>query len=568
MAVLPLHANGQERAAAKQDGVRDKSVYSPVQASRLDHTPTLPAVLQGNFALKHGPPSTAAGQPGEIEKLFPSLYGQPSVQLVRSDGPSYNVDQKLKVGVVLSGGQAPGGHNVIAGFFDYLQTHAAGSVLYGFKGGPAGIMRNKAVEISAEFLYPYRNQGGFDIICSGRDKIETPEQFEQAVATVTKLDLDGLVVIGGDDSNTNAALLGEYFRSKKVKCHVIGCPKTIDGDLKSAEVPISFGFDTACKIYAEMIGNIMVDARSTGKYYHFVRLMGRAASHITLECALQTHPNVAVIGEEVNAQRKTLREVTNGIADVVCKRAGLGKHYGVVLIPEGLIDFIPEIQSLISELNEILASQGCDEHGHWKASLKPSCRALFDSLPHNIQEELLLERDPHGNVQVSRIEMEKMLITMIETELNARKHEGRFSGHFKGQAHFFGYEGRCGMPTNFDATYCYALGFAAGALMHLGQTGLIASVANLTAPSSEWTVGGTALTQLMDVERRKGKNKPVIKKAMVELDGAPFKMFASVRDAWAVEDSYVSPGPIQFDGPTADDTNFTLKLELGAPVTL
>ena len=567
MAVLP-HGNSQEVATGRKDGVRDKSVYSPVQASRLDHTPTLPAVLQGNFKLNHGPATTSAGQSEEIHKLFPCLYGQPSVQLVPSAGPSYSVDQKLKVGVVLSGGQAPGGHNVIAGFFDYLQTHAPGSVLYGFKGGPAGIMRNKVVEITPEFLYPYRNQGGFDIICSGRDKIETPEQFQQAVETVTKLDLDGLVVIGGDDSNTNAALLGEHFRAKKVKCHVIGCPKTIDGDLKSTEVPISFGFDTACKIYAEMIGNIMVDARSTGKYYHFVRLMGRAASHITLECALQTHPNVAIIGEEVNAQKKTLREVTNGIADVVCKRAEMGKYYGVVLIPEGLIDFIPEIQSLISELNEILATQGCDNHGHWKSNLKPSCRALFDSLPHNIQEELLLERDPHGNVQVSRIEMEKMLITMIETELNARKHEGVFSGHFKGQAHFFGYEGRCGMPTNFDATYCYALGFAAGALTHLGQTGLIASVANLTAPSSEWTVGGTALTQLMDVERRKGKNKPVIKKAMVELDGAPFKKFASVRDTWAVEDSYVSPGPIQFDGPTAHDTNFTLKLELGAPVTL
>nr|PNR59775.1 hypothetical protein PHYPA_002567 [Physcomitrium patens] len=521
-------ANAQEVAAVKKDAVRDKSVYSPVQLSRIDHTPTLPAVLQGNFKLNHGPPTTAAGQPEEIQKLFPCLYGQPSVQLVESDAPTYNVDQKLKVGVVLSGGQAPGGHNVIAGFFDYLQTHAPGSVLYGFKGGPAGIMRNNVVEITADFLYPYRNQGGFDIICSGRDKIESPEQFQQAVDTVTKLDLDGLVVIGGDDSNTNAALLGEHFRAKKVRTHVIGCPKTIDGDLKSPEVPISFGFDTACKIYAEMIGNIM----------------------------------------EVNAQKKTLRQVTNSIADIVCKRAVAGKQYGVVLIPEGLIDFIPEIQHLISELNDILASQGCDDHGHWKATLKPSSRALFDSLPHSIQEELLLERDPHGNVQVSRIEMEKMLISMIETELNARRHEGGYSGQFKGQAHFFGYEGRCGMPTNFDATYCYALGFAAGALMHLGQTGLIASVANLTAPAAEWTVGGTALTQLMDVERRKGRNKPVIKKAMVELGGAPFKKFASVRDVWAVEDSYVSPGPIQFAGPTADETNFTLKLELGASVNL
>lgn len=548
--------------------LRDVSVYSLVQASRLEHIPPLPSVFQGHFKLSHGPPSSAAGHPQEIKELFPSLFGQPSVRMVACEGPCYNEEQTLKLGVVLSGGQAPGGHNVIAGIYDYLQTHAQGSTLYGFRGGPAGIMRNKVIEITAEVLYPYRNQGGFDIICSGRDKIETPEQFQQAVDTVSKLELDGLVVIGGDDSNTNAALLAEHFRAKKVRTHVIGCPKTIDGDLKSKQVPTSFGFDTACKIYAEMIGNIMVDARSTGKYYHFVRLMGRAASHITLECALQTHPNVAIIGEEVHAQKKTLRQVTNSIADVVCKRAQLGKNYGVVLIPEGLIDFIPEIQHLISELNELLASTGCDEQGHWKNKLTPACRALFDSLPHNIQEELLLERDPHGNVQVARIETEKMLISMVETELYARRHEETFSGSFKGQSHFFGYEGRCGMPTNFDATYCYALGFAAGALLHMGQTGLIASVDNLTAPPAEWGVGGTALTELMDVERRKGKNKPVIKKAMVEMDAAPFKKFASLRDAWAVEDSYVSPGPIQFCGPTADDTNFTLKLECGAPVKL
>lgn len=545
-------------------GTRDLSVYSPVQSSRLDHTPPLPNVFHGHFKLNHGPATASAGHPEEIKKLFPNLFGQPSVQLVPCDGPCFNEDRVLRVGVVLSGGQAPGGHNVIAGMFDYLQAHAPGSVLFGFKGGPAGIMRNIWVELTETLVYPFRNQGGFDIICSGRDKIETPEQFQQAENTVTALDLDGLVVIGGDDSNTNAALLAEYFRARKLKTRVLGCPKTIDGDLKSKEVPISFGFDTACKLYSEMIGNIMVDARSTGKYYHFVRLMGRAASHITLECAFQTHPNVAIIGEEVHAQKKTLRQVTNIIADVVCRRAQMGKHFGVVLIPEGLIDFIPEIQSLIAELNDLLASQGCDPQGQWKAKLKPACRALFNSLPHNIQEELLLERDPHGNVQVSRIEMEKMLITMVEAELFARQHEETFKGHFKGQAHFFGYEGRCGLPTNFDATYCYALGFAASALLHCGQTGLIASVANLTAPASEWVVGGTALTALMDVERRKGKNKPVIKKAMVELDGAPFKKFVALRDAWAVEDSYISPGPIQFSGPTADDTNYTLKLECGA----
>ncbi|CAK9270645.1 unnamed protein product [Sphagnum jensenii] len=428
-------------------------------------------------------------------------------------------------------------------------------------------MRFKFVEITEEFLHPFRNQGGFDIIGSGRDKVESPAQFKQAEDTVVKLDLDGLIVVGGDDSNTNAALMGEYFRSKNLKTRVIGCPKTIDGDLKSKQVPTSFGFDTACKIYSELIGNLMVDARSTGKYYHFVRLMGRAASHITLECALQTHPNVAIIGEEIYAQNKTLRQVTNSIADVVCKRAHLGKHHGVILIPEGLIDFIPEIQHLIAELNEILAhsSTACDKTvgaASWKSKLSSSCLSLFDSLPDNIQEQLLLERDPHGNVQVAKIETEKMLISMTERELHARKCEESFKGHFTGQAHFLGYEGRCGMPSNFDANYCYALGFTAAALLHAGQTGLIASVGNLTAPAADWTVGGTPLTALMDVERRQGKNKPVIKKAMVELDGAPFKKFADNRNAWAVEDCYVNPGPIQFSGPTADATNHTLILEL------
>ncbi|KAL3683118.1 hypothetical protein R1sor_001140 [Riccia sorocarpa] len=562
MAILVGDAKEADSVAPPQKR-RDLSAYSVLQTSRLDAKPSLPSVFHGPFQVSYGPRTSAAGNPEEIEKLFPNLYGQPSVDLVPSSKPTFT-EKKLNVGVVLSGGQAPGGHNVIAGIYDYLQEHGKGSRLYGFLGGPAGIMKCKYVEITAELLHPYRNQGGFDIICSGRDKIETPEQFKQAMDTTNKLELDGLVVIGGDDSNTNACLLAECFRANNVKTHVIGCPKTIDGDLKSEHVPISFGFDTACKIYAEMIGNVMVDARSTGKYYHFVRLMGRAASHITLECALQTHPNIAVIGEEVAANQQTLRQVVNDITDLVCKRAALGKHYGVILIPEGLIDFIPEIQQLIAELNEILATSGCDPEGHWKNKLTPPSRALFDLLPHNIQEELLLERDPHGNVQVARIETEKMLITMVEAELLQRKHERTYTNNFIGMSHFFGYEGRCGMPTNFDSTYCYALGFAAGALLQSGHTGLIASAGNLTAPCEEWTVGGTALTSLMDVERRKGKNKPVIKKAMVELNGAPFLKFKSVREKWAVEDSYRSPGPIQFSGLTANETNFTLQLELGA----
>eukprot|EP00262_Sarcandra_glabra_P021249 TRINITY_DN8873_c0_g1_i1.p1 TRINITY_DN8873_c0_g1~~TRINITY_DN8873_c0_g1_i1.p1 ORF type:complete len:599 (+),score=111.72 TRINITY_DN8873_c0_g1_i1:104-1798(+) len=555
-------ANGSDAPAAAPG--RISSVYSEVQKSRLNHSLPIPSVLKKPFKIVDGPPSSAAGNPDEIAKLFPHLFGQPSAKLEPSDSDTLDADRKLKIGVVLSGGQAPGGHNVISGIFDYLQDRTKGSTLYGFKGGPAGIMKCKYDELNSDFIYPYRNQGGFDMICSGRDKIETPEQFKQAEDTALKLDLDGLVVIGGDDSNTNACLLAENFRLKGLKTRVIGCPKTIDGDLKSKEVPTSFGFDTACKIYAEMIGNVMTDARSTGKYYHFVRLMGRAASHITLECALQTHPNVTIIGEEVAAKKQTLKNVTDYITDVICMRADLGFNYGVILIPEGLIDFIPEVQQLIAELNEILAHDVVDEGGLWKKKLQPQSQLLFDFLPQAIQEQLLLERDPHGNVQVAKIETEKMLISMVETELEKRKQEGRYTQQFKGQSHFFGYEGRCGLPTNFDSTYCYALGYGAGALLHFGKTGLISSVGNLGAPVEDWTVGGTALTSLMDVERRHGKFKPVIKKAMVELDGAPFKKFKSMRSEWAVKNRYISPGPIQFLGPSSNDISHTLLLELGA----
>ncbi|PON52156.1 ATP-dependent 6-phosphofructokinase [Parasponia andersonii] len=598
-----LVENGDAVAGVKSPAPatgRVASVYSEVQASRIDHALTLPSVLRNPFKIVDGPPSSAAGNPGEIAKLFPNLFGQPSAVVVPSESDSNESQQKLKIGVVLSGGQAPGGHNVISGIFDYLQERVKGSTMYGFRGGPAGIMKCKYVELTPEFIYPYRNQGGFDMICSGRDKIETPEQFKQAEETAVKLDLDGLVVIGGDDSNTNACLLAENFRGKNLKTRVIGCPKTIDGDLKSKEVPTSFGFDTACKIYAEMIGNVMIDARSTGKYYHFVRLMGRAASHITLECALQTHPNITIIGEEASSivtwckpafdyclegkkekcetlvsplpgdrvalKKLTLKNVTDYIVDIISKRAKLGYNYGVILIPEGLIDFIPEVQQLIAELNEILAHEVVDEDGLWKRKLTDQSLQLFEFLPQAIQEQLMLERDPHGNVQVAKIETEKMLIQMVETELEKRKQAGAYRGEFKGQSHFFGYEGRCGLPTNFDSTYCYALGYAAGALLHSGKTGLISSVGNLAAPVEEWTVGGTALTSLMDVERRHGKFKPVIKKAMVELEGAPFKKFASLRDEWALKNRYISPGPIQFVGPSSNAVNHTLLLELGAQV--
>ncbi|KAG8072319.1 hypothetical protein GUJ93_ZPchr0006g43579 [Zizania palustris] len=537
------------------------SAYSEVQTSRLHHSLPLPSVLTSHFSLVDGPPSSASGNPDKIAELFPSLFGQPSAALVPAKVMAEG--KPLKVGVVLSGGQAPGGHNVICGIFDFLQDRAKGSTMYGFKGGPAGVMKCKYVELNSDFVYPYRNQGGFDMICSGRDKIETPEQFKQAEDTANKLDLDGLVVIGGDDSNTNACLIAEYFRGKNLKTRVIGCPKTIDGDLKCKEVPTSFGFDTACKIYSEMIGNVMTDARSSGKYYHFVRLMGRAASHITLECALQTHPNIALIGEEVAAKKETLKNVTDYITDIICKRTEHGYNYGVILIPEGLIDFIPEVQKLIAELNEILAHDVVDEAGVWKSKLESESKKLFEFLPPAIQEQLLLERDPHGNVQVAKIETERMLISMVETELEKRKAEGKYKGQFIGQSHFFGYEGRCGLPTIFDASYCYALGYGAGALLQSGKTGLISSVGNLAAPVAEWTVGGTALTSLMDVERRHGQFKPVIKKAMVELDAAPFKKFASLRDEWALKNRYISPGPIQFIGSGSDAVNHTLLLELG-----
>ncbi|KAD6454146.1 hypothetical protein E3N88_08852 [Mikania micrantha] len=500
-----------------------------------------------SFSLYDGYDSTNVD---EIAKHFPNLFGQPSVSL-KSGGSL--PQQSLKIGIVLSGGQAPGGHNVISGIYDYFRNRTQGSTMYGFIGGPVGIMKCNYVKLTEEFIYPYRNQGGFDMICSGRDKIETPEQFQQARETAKKLDLDGIVVIGGDDSNTNACLLAENFRANNLKTRVIGCPKTIDGDLKCKEVPASFGFDTACKIYSEMIGNLMVDARSTGKYYHFVRLMGRAASHITLECALQTHPNIAIIGEEVAAQKQTLKSVTSYIANIICKRADAGYSYGIVLVPEGLVDFIPEVRQLIAELNEILAHDVVDQKGAWKKKLRSQSHELFEILPQAIQEQLLLERDPHGNVQVvAKIETEKMLIQMVECELEKRKKEGRYKKNFKAQPHFFGYEGRCGLPSIFDSNYCYALGYGAAALIHTGKTGLISSVGNLGAPVEDWTVGGTALTSLMGVERRQGKFKPVVKKAMVELEGAPFKKFASMRDEWSLKNRYINPGPVQFMGPASD----------------
>ncbi|CAN6901918.1 unnamed protein product, partial [Brassica oleracea var. botrytis] len=474
----------------------------------------------------------------EIAKLFPGLYGQPSVSVVPDQNAAASSRQKLKISVVFSGGQAPG-HNVISGLFDYLQERAKGSTFYGFKGGPAGIMKCKYVELNAEYIHPYINQvlglilfmsqhGGFDMICSGRDKIETPEQFKQVEETAKKLDLDGLVVIGEDDSNTNACLLAENFRYKTLKTRVTGCPKTIDGDLKCIEVPTSFGFDTACKVSFLLI-NISV------------RLMGRAASHIMLECALQTHPNITIIGEKVSAQKQTLKNVTDYMVDVICKRSELGYNYGVILIPEGLIDFIPEVQELIAELNEILANEVVDESGERKKKLAEQSLKLFDLLPEAIQEQLILEREPHGNVQVAKIETEKMLIQMLV--LTRDSSWGSLIS-----------SGRCGLPTNFDATYCYALGYGAGVLLNSGKTGLISSVL---------TVMGACGELGCSCGRVDCKFKFVIKQAMVELEGAPFKKFASLREVWALKNRYISPGPIQFTGPGSDALSHTLLLKLG-----
>jgi pyrophosphate--fructose-6-phosphate 1-phosphotransferase len=466
------------------------------------------------------------------------------------------------VGVVLSGGQAPGGHNVIAGLFDGLKKANPKNKLIGFLGGPSGILEGKFIEITAPLMDKYRNTGGFDLIQSGRTKIETDEQFAQTRKTLTDNKVDALVVVGGDDSNTNAGLLAEDFKARNLPVCVVGVPKTIDGDLKNEAIETSFGFDTATKIYAEVAGNICRDVNSARKYWHFIRLMGRSASHIALEVALKVHPNVTLVGEEVLAKKTTLAQVVDYVADIVAKRAAAKKNFGVLFLPEGLIEFIPEIKELISALNELLADGGKlgDEPGK---SLPPRLDALMKSLPAAIQSQLMLDRDPHGNVQVALIETEKLMVEMVKARLAEMKKAGTYSGKFAAITHFFGYEGRCGAPSNFDANYCYALGYNASALALNGLTGYLSSVKNLTKPAAQWTCGGVPLTMMMNVERRHGHDKPVIKKALTELDGAPFKALAAARDAWALEDAYLFPGPIQYFGPAAvtDLVTETLRLE-------
>lgn len=533
-------------------------VLSPLQTYRLHYQPKLPRLLQD---------VTALAPIREIQDFTPSPFLSELFAYTRQQ-PFLAFEKREKtpsapiiVGVVLSGGQAPGGHNVIAGLFDALKKWHPHSRLIGFLDGPSGIVKNKSIEITQDLLARYRNQGGFDIIGSGRTKIETKEQFLAAEETAKALDLDGLVVIGGDDSNTNAAFMAEHFAKAGLKTRVVGVPKTIDGDLKNEYIQISFGFDTACKTYSEIIGNILKDALSAKKYYYFIKLMGRSASHITLECALQTHPNMALISEEIEAEAHSLTYIVNQIADMICLRAEKGKNYGAILIPEGIIEFIPEFKRMIQDLNHLLASDQIHvkkmESLHERDAkiqymtdqLQEDSRACFISLPADIQEQLMLDRDPHGNVQVSKIETERLLISLVEKELDRRKQQGLYKGKFAAQPLFCGYEGRSGLPSNFDSQYCYALGFVAALLIETGATGYLACVRHLTQPVEEWTILGIPIFNLLHLEIREGKKKAVIRKALVDLQGKPFSYFQSQRKQWMEKDDYLCPGPIQFEGP-------------------
>ncbi len=547
------------------------SNISILQEARAQYSPKLPKALKNgaSVGVEVGNPTTAVADADKIAELFKATYGAPELTFV--DGNCSSKDA-INVGVILSGGQAPGGHNVIAGIFDGIKSLNENSKLYGFLGGPGGYVDNDYIELTAEIIDAYRNTGGFDIIGSGRTKLETTEQFDKGQANCEKLGIKAVVIIGGDDSNTNAALLAEYYAANNVDIKVIGCPKTIDGDLKNEKIETSFGFDTATKVYSELIGNIQRDANSAKKYWHFIKLMGRSASHIGLECALKTQPNICIISEEVEAKKQTLDEIVSSIADVVATRAANNENFGVALIPEGLVEFVPEMKALIAELNDLLAHEGdafnaLETEDAKRAflieKLSATTSAVYASLPELIQNQLMLDRDPHGNVQVSLIETEKLLIQMVAKKLSEMKANGKFVGKFGAQNHFFGYEGRCAAPSNFDADYTYSLGYNAAALIGLGKTGYMSSVQNLTAPADEWICGGIPVTMMMNVERRHGEDKPVIKKALTELDGAPFKEFASKRDKWAIETSYVYPGPIQYWGPSevCDITTETLKLE-------
>ncbi len=545
---------------------------SALQKERTKYQPKLPESVKGAVKLSEGARTESVADQEDIKKIFPHTYGMPVVTFEK--GPKKNNLKPLNVGVILSGGQAPGGHNVISGIFDGIKKINPESKLYGFLGGPAGLVEHKYTELTESIIDKYRNTGGFDIIGSGRTKLEEQLQFDEGLEIAKWLKLDALVIIGGDDSNTNACVLAEYYAEKNAGVQVIGCPKTIDGDLKNELIETSFGFDTATKVYSELIGNIERDANSAKKYWHFIKLMGRSASHIGLECALQTQPNITLISEEVAAKKQTLGEIVKSVAAIVARRAANGDNFGVALIPEGLIEFIPEMKVLISELNDLLADGtdtgkqfkllDTDDRREWVAShLTADSSALFKSLPFGIANQLTLDRDPHGNVQVSLIETEKLLGEMVKSQLAEMKKRGEYNGKFSTQYHFFGYEGRCAAPSNFDADYCYSLGYTAALLISEGKTGYMASIRNLTAPAKEWIAGGVPVTMMMNLEKRHGYFKPVIQKALVNLDGAPFRYFASKRDQWALGSEFIYPGPIQYFGPSevCDQPTETLKLE-------
>jgi pyrophosphate--fructose-6-phosphate 1-phosphotransferase len=552
--------------------MKSSMTKSPLQLARADYKPILPAALSGSILVQEGTATQSIEHQKEIREMFPNTYGLPVLAIESGSKPLES--PVLNVGVILSGGQAPGGHNVIAGIFDGLKAMNSNSKLYGFLGGPSGLVDGTSIELTAQLIDEYRNTGGFDIIGSGRTKLEEHSQFDKGLENCKKLGIHAIVIIGGDDSNTNACVLAEYYKSINAGVQVIGCPKTIDGDLKNEMIETSFGFDTACKVYSELIGNIERDALSAKKYWHFIKLMGRSASHITLECVLQTRPNYAIISEEVQEKRLTMDQIVEDIAKVIKTRSDNNEHFGVCLIPEGLIEFVPEIKILISEINDLLAHKAAafntletdDEKFQFVNShISADSTKAFNSLPKEIQLQLLMDRDPHGNVQVSRIQTEELLIEMVEEKLKEWKAEGRFKGSFTALPNFFGYEGRCAAPSNFDTNYTYSLGYAAAVIIGSGKTGYMATVRNLAAPAEKWIAGGAPITMMMNMEKRHGNMKPVIQKALVKLDGKPFKEFSKNRAEWSIKTSYVFPGPIQYFGPSevCDATTKTLELERG-----
>ncbi len=549
---------------------------SPLQTARYQYAPKLPGMLRNGISeicVKNGAPTESVADQEKIKALFPNTYGKNEITFQKGTNTAEAKTQK--VGVILSGGQAPGGHNVICGLYDALKATDKNNVLYGFKGGPSGLLEDDYIIFDDEYINQYRNTGGFDIIGSGRTKLETEEQFAIVAEVCKKHGINAIVIIGGDDSNTNAAVLAEYFAANNAGVQVIGCPKTIDGDLKNEDIECSFGFDTATKTYSEIIGNIERDANSAKKYWHFVKVMGRSASHVALECALQTRPNICLVGEEVAAKKMSMAEIADYIADSVAIRASKGWNFGVAIIPEGIVEFVPEFSVLIAEINELLAGEKTEafnalptwdaKYAFIEAGLTKESMAVFAILPQSIQQQLFLERDPHGNVQVSLIESEKLFSALVADNLKARKAAGTYNGKFSALHHFLGYEGRCAFPSNFDADYCYSLGYNAFMLIQYGYTGYLSKVSNLSNPAEEWVAGGMPMTKMMNIERRHGKDKPVIRKALVELDGAPFKFFAENRAEWAENTCFVYPGAIQYFGPTevCDATTVTLALEQG-----